>query len=64
MAKKKCELCGLEADEHWMMSFNPGTGLKWLCWDCYKQGQYEANKSDLSRQKKLYQIHNSKKRHK
>lgn len=64
MAKKKCELCGLEADEHWMMSFNPGTGLKWLCWDCYKQGQYEVAKSEMSRRKKINRMAESKKRHK
>ena len=62
MAKRICDGCGCEADEYWMMSYNPGTGLKWFCWDCYKQSQYEANKSDQTRLKRLYQIAKSKQR--
>ena len=61
--KRTCDICGLEADEHWMQSYNVGRKTVWLCWECYKNSQYEANKSDLARQKKLYQIHKSKKRH-
>lgn len=60
--KRKCDICGCTADEHWMHSYNPGSRLMWLCWDCFKQSQYEANKSDKFRQKKLYKIHDSKKR--
>ena len=60
--KRKCNVCGCEAEEYWMMSYNPGTGLKWFCWECYKNSQYEANRSDLSRQKRLYQIAKSKQR--
>ena len=60
--KRTCDICGLEADEHWMESYNIGAKTVWLCWECYKNSQYEANKSDLSRQKKLYQIHKFKKR--
>lgn len=62
--KRTCEFCGLEADDHWMMSYNTGRRTVWLCWECYKNSQYEANKSDHERQKKLYMIHKSKKRHK
>ena len=62
--KHICDICGCEADEHWMESYNTGRKTVWLCWDCYKQSQYEANKSDLSRQKKLYKIHQGKKKNK
>ena len=62
--KRHCDFCGIEADEHWMESYNTGRRTVWLCWECYKNSQYEANKSDLTRQKKLYKIHNSKKRNK
>lgn len=62
--KRHCDICGCESDDHWMETYNTGRKVMWLCWDCYKESQYEANKSDLSRQKKLHQIANSKKRHK
>ena len=61
--KRICDICGYESDDHWMMSYNTGRRTMWLCWDCFKQSQYEANKSDLARQKKLYQIHQAHKRH-
>lgn len=60
--KRKCDICGCEADDHWMQSYNTGRRVMWLCWSCFKQSQYEATKSDLSRQKKLYQIAKSKQR--
>ena len=60
--KRICDNCGLEAEEYWMFPFNTGRSAKWFCWDCYKNAQREATKSDLARQKKLYQIHNGKKR--
>ena len=62
--KRHCDFCGIEADEHWVESYNTRRRTGWRCWECYKNSQYEANKSDLTRQKKLYQIHNSKKRNK
>lgn len=62
--KRICDACGMEADEHWMFPYNTGRKVVWFCWDCYKNSQYEANKSDLARQKKLYKIHSSKKRNK
>ena len=61
--KRKCDICGLEGDAHWMMSFNPGTGTKWFCWDCYKTAQREAGLSDRHRHQKLYKIKQYKKRH-
>ena len=60
--KRKCDICGLEADEHWMHSFYTGSKRTWLCWDCYKASQREANLSDRFRQKQLYRIHESKKK--
>ena len=60
--KRTCDICGLEADEHWMQSYNVGRRTMWLCWDCFKNSQYEANKSDKHRQQRLYKMHNSKKR--
>lgn len=61
---RKCDICGLEAEEHWMFSYNPGSKRIWLCWECWKTSQYEANKSDQHRQQRLYKINQSKKRHK
>lgn len=62
--KKTCDVCGLEADEYWMFPFNIGTKTKWLCWDCWKNAQREANLSDRHRQQKLYKIKVSKSRNK
>ena len=62
--KRACDICGIEADEYWMHSFNHGTGRLWLCWDCYKNAQREATLSDLQRQKKLYKINQRNKRDK
>ena len=62
--KRKCDICGLEADEHWMQSFNTGRKVMWLCWDCYKQSQYEVAKSEISRRTKLAKMNESKKRNK
>ena len=59
---RKCDICGLEAEEHWMHPYNTRRRVMWLCWDCFKQSQYEANKSDQARQKKLYQIAKAKQR--
>lgn len=60
--KRISDICGGEADEYWMFPFDPGTRRMWLCWDCYKNSQYEAAKSDLARQKKLYQMSQANKR--
>ena len=60
--KRTCDVCGLTADEYWMHSFNTGRKVMWLCWDCYKNAQREATMSDMTRQKKLHKMHDSKKR--
>lgn len=62
--KRICDVCGCEADEHWMMRYNTGRTVKWFCWECWKQSQYEAAKSEMQRQKKLISIHDSKRRNK
>ena len=62
--KRICDICKCEADEYWMFPYNTGRRVMWLCWECYKNSQREATQSDLSRQKKLYMIHKSKKRNK
>ena len=62
--KRHCDICGCEADEHWMMPFNTGRKTMWLCWDCFKQSQYEVLKSGHFRQQKLYKLHNNRKRNK
>lgn len=60
--KRKCELCGGLFNEFDMMSYNTGRRTAWVCWDCYKNSQREANLSDRHRQHKLYKINQSKKR--
>jgi len=60
--KRQCEICGLEAEEYWMFSYNAGKRKMWLCWDCYKQSQYEAAKSEINRQQKRYMIAKEKNR--
>ena len=62
--KRQCDICGIEADEHWMQSFNTGRKVMWLCWGCYKQSQYEVAKSEISRRTKLAKMNESKKRNK
>ena len=62
--KRHCDICGIEADEHWMQSFNTGRKVMWLCWDCYKNSQYEVAKSEISRRTKLAKMNESKKRNK
>lgn len=61
---RKCDICGTEADEHKMESYNIGAKTVWLCWDCYKQSQYEVAKSEISRRTKLAKMNESKKRNK
>ena len=62
--KRTCDICGLEADEHWMQSYNTGRKVVWLCWDCFKKSQYEVIKSGHYRQQKLMKLHNNRKRNK
>ena len=61
---RKCDICGTEADEHRMESYNIGAKTIWLCWGCYKQSQYEVAKSEMSRRTKLAKMSESKKRNK
>ena len=51
--KRKCDICGCEADDHWMESFNTGRRVIWLCWDCYKNSQYEVMTTEMGRQNRL-----------
>ena len=60
--KRQCDICGCEADEHFMEHIFTGHKTEWWCWECWKNAQYEANKSDLTRQKKLYKLHEANKR--
>ena len=53
MAKRHCDICGIEADEYWMMPFYTGRRVIWLCWDCYKNSQYEVMKTEMGRQNRL-----------
>ena len=62
--KRICNICGTEADEHRMESYNIGAKTIWLCWGCYKQSQYEVAKSEISRRTKLAKMNESKKRNK
>lgn len=62
--KRNCDICGIEADEYWMHPYNTGRKTIWLCWSCFKNSQREATKSDVFRQKKLYKMHEGKKRNK
>ena len=62
--KRTCDICGLEADEHWMQSYNTGRKVVWLCWDCWKNSQYEAAKSERHRSKRLGKINEERKRYK
>lgn len=62
--KRKCDICGCEADDHWMQSYNTGRRVMWLCWSCFKQSQYEAVKSEIHRSKRLGKINEERKRYK
>ena len=47
-----------------MESYNIGAKTVWLCWECYKNSQYQAKKSDLHRHQRLYKMQEAKKRNK
>ena len=47
-----------------MFPYNTGRGIKWFCWDCYKNSRREAMLSDVYRQKRLHKMANAKKRNK
>lgn len=56
MAKKVCDNCGCETDEHTMMPYNIGHKTEWWCWSCYKKSQYEVGKSEITRYAKRFKI--------
>lgn len=61
--KRKCDLCGIEADDYWMHDYSYGTGTLWFCHKCYMNGEYEAMKSDMTRRSKVRKINDAKKRY-
>ena len=58
---RRCDICGEEFEEQLMEHYSTGRKTHWLCWDCYKKSQREANLSDRHRQHKLYKINQYKK---
>lgn len=52
----KCSNCGIEYDEHWMIPMPTGRRVQWLCWECYKSGQMEANLEEKGRSKRINTI--------
>lgn len=59
-----CDICGKEENERLMESISFGRKKEWWCWECYCAAQREATFSDKHRQKKLYKIHQARKRYK
>lgn len=49
MKQHKCSSCGKEDDEMWMMPFNTGRRVQYLCWICYKRSQKDNNYNQLRR---------------
>lgn len=58
--KRRCDVCGIEADDYWMVPYNIGTKTKWLCWKCSQTADREASQSDLIRGYRLHKICESK----
>lgn len=54
--KRICDICGCEADEHWMHPYNTGRRVMWLCWECYQESQRQANLSDQYRGNRLHKM--------
>ena len=52
--KRVCDICGAEQDERWMVSFSSGRKTHWLCWDCFKIGQYEASMNEFRRRVAIF----------
>lgn len=46
--KCNCYNCGEEFEQTDMMPIFTGRS-HWLCWKCYKKGQYEAGKNEIRR---------------
>lgn len=53
---RQCDICGKECSEKLMERYFTGTKTEWWCWDCYKKGQYEMGKSEITRYAKRYKI--------
>lgn len=47
-----CEGCGVEQDEHVMMSYSTGRHTHWFCWECWKAGQDEAAAVEIKNRNK------------
>lgn len=58
--KRECSICGIIQDDYWMHSYNAGSKIMWLCWECHRTAQREANLSDNYRHNKLQKIAKSK----
>ena len=54
--KRQCDVCGIEADEYWMQTYNTGRRTMWLCWECYQESQRQADLSDLYRGNRLHKM--------
>ena len=39
--KRACHICGEEHDENWMVPIQTSR-VRWVCWRCYKSGQYQV----------------------
>ena len=46
--KHECYICGEEHNEIDMMPVNYGR-VRWLCWACWKNGQYQVAKNEIRR---------------
>lgn len=57
-----CSNCGKEEEERWMHQFNIGRKTEWMCHECYKQGQREANLNDKRRSNRIDKLMKQKKR--
>lgn len=55
--KRACVICGEEFEERDMETYSPSPGHpQYICWECYKQSQYEVGKSEIHRMQRRYQI--------
>lgn len=51
--KRACDICGLVNDDYWMHAYVAGAKTMWLCNECHRVAQREANLSDDYRRRKL-----------
>lgn len=45
---QKCCICGQEHDERWMIPYQTSR-VQWMCWKCFKLGQFEVGQSEVRR---------------